>query len=77
MKFEFNLSISEIVVTYVVMMVVIFIAGFSGHWRLAIVGLPLFLRGLMGWCPIKTLLNSRKEASNVQSMEQTSHRAAA
>lgn len=77
MKFEFNLSISEIVVNYVLMMVVIFIAGFSGHWGLAIVGLPLFLRGLMGWCPIKTLLNNQKEASKVKSMEQNSHRAAA
>lgn len=65
MKFEFNLSISEIVVTYVVMLLVIVIAGFSGHWGFAVLGLPLFLRGLMGWCPLKTFLKNQKNQAQV------------
>jgi len=63
MKFEFNLPVDEIIYNYLIMMGVIVVAGFSGYWGLALLALPLFLRGLIGWCPIKTILkNSRTVA---------------
>lgn len=60
MRFEYNLSIGECVVSYLLMMAVIMTGIFTGQYWLAVLGLPLFLRGLMGWCPLKTWLNSRK-----------------
>ncbi|MBL7796713.1 MAG: DUF2892 domain-containing protein [Saprospiraceae bacterium] len=60
MKFEYNLSMAEIVVSYLLMMAVIVVGIFSGQSWLAVLGLPLFLRGLMGWCPLKTLLQQGK-----------------
>jgi len=60
MKFEYNLSISEIVISYLLMMAVIVIGIFSGQSWLAVLGLPFFLRGLMGWCPLKSLLQQGK-----------------
>lgn len=56
MKFEYNLSLAEIVTSYLLMMGVIFIGIFSGLTWLSFLALPLFLRGLMGWCPLKTFL---------------------
>jgi len=60
MKFEYNLSVSEIVISYLLMMAVIVIGIFSGQSWLAILGLPFFLRGLMGWCPLKSFLQQGK-----------------
>ena len=59
MKFEYNLSITECVLSYLIMMLVIVIAIFSGQSWLAFLGLPFFLRGLLGWCPLKTWLHSQ------------------
>jgi hypothetical protein len=56
MKFEFNLSLTEIIVSYLLMMGVIFVGLFSGMNWLCFLALPLFLRGLTGWCPMKSLL---------------------
>lgn len=56
MQFEFNLSLTEIIVSYLLMMAVIFIGLFSGQSWLCFLALPLFLRGLTGWCPLKTYL---------------------
>lgn len=63
MKFEYNLSLTEVIVSYLLMMTVIFVAIFSGNSWLAILALPLFLRGLLGWCPLKTFLNSHKHSA--------------
>lgn len=60
MNFEYNLSLAEIVVSYLMMMGVIFIGIFSGQSWFCIFALPLFLRGLMGWCPLKTYLKKSK-----------------
>ena len=58
MKFEYNLSLAEIVISYLLMMGVIFLGIFSGQNWICFFALPLFLRGLMGWCPLKTYLKS-------------------
>lgn len=60
MKIEANLSIQECVVTYFLMMAVIIIGGFTGQWWLTAFGLPLFLRGITGFCPLKSLLKQDK-----------------
>lgn len=62
MKFEYNLSMAEIIVSYLLMMAVIIIGIFSGQAWLCILGLPLFLRGLMGWCPFKSMLRGNSAA---------------
>ncbi len=77
MKFEFNLSVSEIIVSYLLMMAVIVGAGFSGYWIVALLALPLFLRGLTGWCPIKTILKNSKTAPKATLVRQESRRAVA
>ncbi|MCC6461364.1 MAG: DUF2892 domain-containing protein [Saprospiraceae bacterium] len=56
MKFEYNLSLAEVVLSYLLMMAVIVIGIFTGLNWLCFLALPLFLRGLMGWCPLKTWL---------------------
>lgn len=56
MKFEYNLSVAECIVSYLLMMGIIIVGLFSGHPWLAFLALPLFLRGLLGWCPLKTML---------------------
>lgn len=59
MKFEYNLSITEVVVTFVTMILVVLIGGFTQQWWLMFFALPLFLRGLLGWCPVKSLFNQQ------------------
>lgn len=56
MKIEPNLSIQECVVSYFLMMAVIIAGGFTGQWWLAVLGLPLFLRGITGYCALKAML---------------------
>ncbi|MBP6826678.1 MAG: hypothetical protein KA165_08980 [Saprospiraceae bacterium] len=56
MKFEFNLSLAEIIVSYLLMMAVICVGLFSGLTWMCFLALPLFLRGLCGWCPLKSYL---------------------
>lgn len=57
MKFEYNLSLAEVILSYLLMMAVIMIGIFTGMNWLCFLALPLFLRGLMGWCPLKTWLH--------------------
>ena len=57
MKFEYNLSMAEIIISYLLMMAVIVVGIFSGLNWLAFLALPLFLRGLLGWCPLKSYLH--------------------
>lgn len=60
MKIEPNLSLQECVVTYFLMMAVIIAGGFTGQWWLAALGLPLFLRGITGFCAVKSFLSQKK-----------------
>ncbi len=60
MKFEYNLSVGEVVVSFLLMMAVVIVGLFTHQHWLAALGFPLFLRGLLGWCPVKTLLSRRK-----------------
>lgn len=60
MKFEYNLSLAECVQSFLLMMAVIVVGGFTGQTWLMVLGLPLFLRGIMGWCPLKTFLSQQR-----------------
>lgn len=57
MKFEYNLSLPEVVVSYLLMMAVVIAGIFTGQAWLTVLALPLFLRGLLGWCPLKSFLH--------------------
>ncbi|TNE62134.1 MAG: DUF2892 domain-containing protein [Bacteroidetes bacterium] len=61
MKFEYNLSIGECVMSFFLMMAVIILGISTGQVWLTVLGLPLFLRGLLGWCPLKTFLHSQSK----------------
>ncbi len=74
MKFEFNLTVNEIIYNYLIMMAVIIGAGFSGFWALGLLALPLFLRGLIGWCPVKTILKNSRMATKVNMPQNRQHR---
>jgi len=41
------------------MMAVIIAGGFTGQWWLAVLGLPLFLRGITGFCAAKSMLQRK------------------
>ncbi len=64
MKFEYNLSVGEVIVSFLLMMAVVIVGLFTRQYGLALLGFPLFLRGLLGWCPVKTFL-SRKRREKV------------
>ncbi len=63
MKFEYNLSIGEIIASFLMMMAAVIIGIFTHQYWLTVLGLPLFLRGMLGWCPLKTYLKSRKKVA--------------
>jgi len=63
MQFEYNLSVVEVIVSFLLMMAVVITGLFTHQYWLAALGFPLFLRGLLGWCPLKTYLNSRKKTA--------------
>lgn len=64
MKFEYNLSMAEVIASFLLMMAVIIVGIFSGQTWLAVLGLPLFLRGLLGWCPLKSFLQANTGRSS-------------
>jgi len=44
----FNANFATVVNRFFLMMAVIIVAGFTGIWTLAFLGLPIFLTGIMG-----------------------------
>ena len=49
---EYNLSLNEIIMRYVMMMAVVIIGGIFHSLLIMVLGIPLFVTGLLGWCPI-------------------------
>ena len=58
---EYNISIGEAVLRYVLMMAIVILAGFTGQWYFALLALPIFLTAITGWCPLKTLFQNRMQ----------------
>lgn len=53
---ESNLTMSEIISRYFLMMAFVMIGGFTGMWWIAALALPTFLSAITGFCFIKYLL---------------------
>jgi hypothetical protein len=64
MRFEPNLSVKESVFRYVLMMIFPILGGLLGSIPLMILGIPFFLTGMLGYCPIYDAMgidHSKKE----------------
>jgi len=59
----FALNIEKVAIRFFLMMGVIIAAGFTGIWLLALLGLPIFLTGLLG------VGKENKEKKNIQKAE--------
>lgn len=49
---QYNLSYYEVGIRYALMMVVVIIGGLMHSMPVMLLGLPFFLSGILGWCPI-------------------------
>lgn len=49
---QYNLSYVEVGMRYALMMIVVIIGGLMHSIPVMLLGLPLFLSGILGWCPI-------------------------
>ena len=56
----YNVSVSEAIVRYFVMMLLIIVGVFTGWWVLAVIALPVFLTALTGMCPVKRYFQKAK-----------------
>ena len=53
---EYNLSFNEVIGRYVLMAGIVILGGVLVKPWLMVLGVPFFLTGLLGWCPIYTAL---------------------
>ncbi len=53
---EYNLSFNEVIGRYVIMAAIVILAGVMVKPMLMLIGIPFFLTGLLGWCPLYTML---------------------
>lgn len=49
---EHNLNWYEVISRYMLMMLFVIIGGVTQSLWVMLIGLPLFITGLLGWCPI-------------------------
>lgn len=49
---EYNLSYKEVLFRYLLMAVMVITGGLLHSLPLMLLGLPFFLTGILGWCPI-------------------------
>ncbi len=63
---EYNLSYPEVLFRYFLMAVMVILGGVLHSMPMMLLGLPFFLTGILGWCPIYTLLgiNHAHKAGN-------------
>lgn len=53
---DYNLSYTEVLVRYALMAAMVIIGGLLHSLPIMLIGLPFFLTGILGWCPIYTML---------------------
>ncbi|CAN5390260.1 hypothetical protein BH09BAC1_BH09BAC1_06820 [soil metagenome] len=53
---EYNLSYTEVLFRYLLMAVMVIVGGVMGMLPIMLLGLPFFLTGILGWCPIYSAL---------------------
>lgn len=56
MQLESNLSVAEAFSRYAIMMIPVIIGGLLGSLWLMLLGLPIFLTGITGFCPLYHVL---------------------
>lgn len=52
----YNLNLKEVMVRYAIMMLIIIIGGLMGNIWIMLLGMPVFLTAILGWCPIYQVL---------------------
>ena len=45
----FGLSLGSMVLRYYLMMLIVIIAGFTGHWWIAVLAFPVFISTMLGF----------------------------
>lgn len=53
---DYNLSYKEVLLRYALMAAMVIFGGIMHSLPLMLLGLPFFLTGILGWCPIYTML---------------------
>lgn len=53
---QYNMSIADIVIRYVLMMALVITGGLMGNLWIMVLGLPFFLAAILGYCPIYGIL---------------------
>jgi len=53
---DYNLSYTEVLFRYLLMAAMVILGGVTHSLPLMLLGLPFFLTGILGWCPIYSML---------------------
>ena len=64
MDFNPNLSISEILIRYALLIGVGIVAGALHAYWLAPVAIGVFLTAILGWCPLKAFMGKNKVSAS-------------
>ena len=54
---EYNLSLNEIIGRYFAMLLLVIIGGVMHSLLFMLIGMPFFITGLLGWCPVYQVLH--------------------
>jgi hypothetical protein len=54
--FQHNIGFTDIVIRYIIMMVVLILAGVLQSFGLMFLGVGVFLTAILGWCPIYNMV---------------------
>lgn len=49
---EYNLSYKEVLFRYLLMAAIVIVGGLLHSLPIMLLGLPFFLTGILGWCPL-------------------------
>jgi len=60
MNFKSNLDFTEVFMRYMLLMLVVIIAGVTLQYWLVIPAMIIFLTAILGWCPIKQWITNSK-----------------
>jgi hypothetical protein len=52
---DYNLSYKEVLLRYFLMMIIVITGGLLHSLPIMLIGLPFFLTGVLGWCPLYTM----------------------
>jgi hypothetical protein len=61
---DYNLSYKEVLLRYFLMMIVVITGGLLHSLPIMLLGLPFFLTGVLGWCPLYTMFGINHAAKS-------------